>query len=102
MPTYILLSTLTPEGRHSLHKNPERIDVVNKDIEEFGCRVLSQYATLGAWDFVTIVEAPDNETAAHLAIDLGSRGTVNIQTLPALSLVDLRKVMKGPKQMGKN
>ncbi len=80
MPTYILLSTLTPEGRHSLHKNPERI---------------------GAWDFVTIVEAPDNETAAHLAIDLGSRGTVNIQTLPALSLIDLRKVMKGPKQMGK-
>jgi GYD domain len=68
-----------------------------------GCnfKVLSQYATLGAWDFVTIVEAPDNETAAHLAIDFGSRGTVNIQTLPALSLVDLRKVMKGPKQMGK-
>ena len=57
--------------------------------------------SLGAWDFVTIVEAPDNETAAHLAIDLGSRGTVNIQTLPALSLIDLRKVMKGPKQMGK-
>jgi len=45
MPTYILLSTLTPEGRHSLHKNPERIDAVNKDIEEFGCKVLSQYAT---------------------------------------------------------
>src|SRR5260221_14758231 len=101
MPTSVLMSKVATEGRHSLLQNPECIDAVNKDIEEFGCKVLSQYATLGAWDFVTIVEAPHNETAAHLAIDLGSRGTVNIQTLPALSLIDLRKVMKGPKQMGK-
>src|ERR1700737_3913139 len=98
MPTYILLSTLTPEGRHSLHKNPERIDAVNKDIEEFGCKVIGQYATLGAWDFVTIVEAPDNETAAHLAIDLGSRGTVNIQTLPALSPAHVRGGWRGAKR----
>src|SRR6266851_7944306 len=102
MPTYILLSTLTPEGRHSLHKNPERIDAVNKDIEEFGCKVLSQYATLGAWDFVTIVEAPDNETAAHLSIDLGSRGAVNITTLPAIPIDQLRDKLSGPKQMGRS
>ena len=102
MPTYILLSTLTPEGRHTLHKDPERIESVNTEIEKFGCKVLSQYATLGQYDFVTIVEAPDNETAAHLAIDLGSRGTVNIQTLPALSSTHLRQVMKGAKQIGKN
>jgi uncharacterized protein with GYD domain len=102
MPTYILLSTLTPEGRHTLHKNPERLTGVNKEIQEFGCKVISQYATLGAYDFVTIVEAPDNETAAHLSIDLGSRGTVNITTLPALSPTHLSEVMKGPKQIGKD
>jgi uncharacterized protein with GYD domain len=101
MPTYILLSTLTPEGRHTLHNNPERVDAVNTEIEKFGCKIINQYATLGAWDFVTIVEAPDNETAAHLSIDLGSRGTVNIQTLPALSTAHLRQVMTGPKQIGK-
>jgi uncharacterized protein with GYD domain len=101
MPTYILLSTLTPEGRHTLHKNPERITGVNKEIQDFGCKVINQYATLGAYDFVTIVEAPDNETAAHLSIDLGSRGTVNITTLPALSPTHLSEVMKGPKQIGK-
>jgi uncharacterized protein with GYD domain len=101
MPTYILLSTLTPEGRHTLHKHPERMDSVNQEIENFGCKILHQYATLGAWDFVTIVEAPDNETAAHLSIDLGSRGTVNIHTLPALSPTRLRQVMTGPKQIGK-
>ena len=101
MPTYILLSTLTPEGRHTLHKNPERITGVNKEIQDFGCKVINQYATLGAYDFVTIVEAPDNETAAHLSIDLGSRGTVNMTTLPALSPTHLSEVMKGPKQIGK-
>jgi len=101
MPTYILLSTLTPEGRHTLHKDPERVESVNKEIESFGCKVLSQYATLGPYDFVTTVEAPDNETAAHLAIDLGSRGTVNIQTLAALSPAHLRQVMKGAKQIGR-
>jgi uncharacterized protein with GYD domain len=101
MPTYILLSTLTTEGRHTIHKEPDRIDSVNKEIENFGCKVLAQYATLGQYDFVTIVEAPDNETAAHLSIDLGSRGTVNLQTLPALTPKHLREVLKGPKQMGK-
>lgn len=101
MPTYILLSTLTPEGRHTLHKDPERIESVNREIENFGCKVVSQYATLGQFDFVTTVEAPDNETAAHLAIDLGSRGTVNIQTLPALSPAHLRQVMKGANQIGR-
>jgi uncharacterized protein with GYD domain len=102
MPTYILLSSLTPEGRHTLHKNPERVAGVNDEIEKFGCKVISQYATLGLYDFVTVIEAADNETAAHLSIDLGSRGTVNIQTLPALSPANLSKAMKGPKQIGKD
>jgi uncharacterized protein with GYD domain len=101
MPTYILLSTLTPEGRRILHKDPDRMEKVNKEIAEFGCKVIAQYAVLGQCDFVTIVEASDNATVAHLSVDLGSRGTVNIMTLPAIPVADLRAKMKGPKQMGR-
>ena len=101
MPTYILLSTLTPEGRQTLHKTPDRLEAVNQEIAQFGCKVTAQYAVLGAYDFITIVEAPDNETAAHLSVDLGSRGTVNIVTLPAIPTSQLRKKLKGPKQMGR-
>ena len=74
MPTYILLSTLTPEGRQTLHRNPERLEEVNREITEFGCKVVAQYAVLGPYDFVSIIEADDNETIAHLSVDLGSRG----------------------------
>ena len=86
MAIYILLSTLTPEGRRTLHNNPDRLIEVNKEIEQFGCKVLAQYAVLGPYDFVSIVEAPDNETAAHLSVDLGSRGTVSLITLPAIRI----------------
>lgn len=100
MPTYVLLSTLTPEGRQTLHKNPDRLEEVNKEIEELGCKVVSQYAVLGGYDFVTVIEAPDNETAAHLSVDLGSRGTVNITTMPAMSIAELRNKLAGPGQIG--
>ncbi|MGA7761704.1 MAG: GYD domain-containing protein [Candidatus Binataceae bacterium] len=101
MPTYILLSSLTPEGRRTLHSDPDRLEQVNKEITDFGCKVVAQYAVLGGYDFVSIVEAPDNETVAHLSVDLGSRGTVNVMTLPAISISELRKKLKGPKQMGR-
>jgi len=101
MPTYILLSTLTQEGSQTMHKDPDRLEQVNKEIADFGCRVVAQYAVLGQCDFITIVEAADNETVAHLSVDLGSRGTVNIVTLPAISVEELRAKLKGPKQMGK-
>ncbi len=102
MPIYVLLSTLTTEGRQTMHAHPERLDAVNKEIEELGCRVLSQYAVLGGYDFVTIVEAPDNEVAAHLSVDLGSRGTVNIVTLPAIEIADLQRKLQGPDQIGRS
>ena len=101
MATYVLLSSLTPEGRQTLHKDPDRLEAVNKEIAEFGCKLLAQYAVLGFYDFVSIVEAPDNETVAHLSVDLGSRGTVNITTLAAIPTAEFRKKLKGPKQMGK-
>ena len=69
MGTYVLLSSLTPEGRETLHKNPERLTAVNDEIEKLGCRVITQYALMGPYDFLTIIEGPDNETVAHLAIE---------------------------------
>jgi uncharacterized protein with GYD domain len=101
MPTYILLSTMTSEGRQTLHKDPDRLDEVNQELADFDCQVVAQYAVLGQCDFITVIEAPDNETVAHLSVDLGSRGTVNIVTLPAIPLADLRAKLKGPKQMGR-
>ncbi len=102
MPNYVLLSTLTTEGRRTMHSHPERRGEVNKEISELGCRVVSQYAVLGGYDFVTIVEAPDNEVAAHLSVDLGSRGTVNIVTLPAIEIADLQRKLQGPDQIGRS
>lgn len=102
MPTYILLSTLTPEGRRTLHSDPDRLEEVNKEITVFGCKVVAQYAVLGSYDFVTIVEAADNETVAHLSVDLGSRGTVNVTTLPAIPTSQLRAKLKEPKHMARS
>jgi uncharacterized protein with GYD domain len=101
MPTYVLLTSLTPEGSQTLHKNPDRLEEVNKEITDFGCRVVTQYAVLGSYDFLTIVDAPDNETIAHLSVDLASRGTLKITTLPAIPIQMLRDKLKGGKQMGR-
>ena len=100
MPIYVLLSNLTAEGQQTLHRNPERLGEVNREVEAFGCKVLSQYVLLGEHDFLTVVEAPDDQTVAHLSVDLGSRGTVSIMTMPAISTTDFIQQLKGPKQMG--
>ena len=86
MPTYILLSTLTAEGRKTVKSKPERIKEVNKEVEALGAKVLAQYAVLGLHDFVNIVEAPDNETISRISVELGARGTVKIMSLPAIPL----------------
>ena len=83
MPIYILLSTLTSEGRRTIKERPERIKEVNKEIETFGAKVLQQYSVLGRYDFVNIVEAPNNDAITRVSIELGSRGTVQITSLPA-------------------
>ena len=86
MPLFILLSTLTQQGIQTLKSNPERLRQVNADVEELGCRVLHQWATLGEFDFVNVVEAPDTATIAKVSVALGARGSTRIQTLPALSI----------------
>ena len=92
MPTYILLSTLTAEGRKTIREKPKRIQEVNKEIETLGAKVLFQYAVLGPYDFVNVVEAPDNETILRMSLELGSRGTVSIISMPAIPVEDISHV----------
>ena len=89
-----MLSALTDEGRKTLKMRPERIKEVNKELEEMGVKVLSQYAVLGPYDFVNIVEAPSNEAISRIAIELGSRGTVKIMTLAAIPIDNFVKQLK--------
>ena len=86
MPYYILLSNLTDEGWKTVKEKPERIKEVNKELQAYGVRVISQYAVLGPYDFVNIVEAADNETIAKVSIELGSRGTVKILSMAAIPI----------------
>ena len=86
MPIYIMLSNLTAQGVQTLKSNPERLREVNRDVEELGARVLHQWATLGPFDFVNIVEAPDTATVAKVSVALGARGSAKLQTLPAMSI----------------
>jgi len=94
MPTYILLSTLTAEGGKTIKKRPERIREVNKEIEAFGVKVVSQYAVLGPYDFVNVIEAPDNTTVARVSVELGSRGTIKIMSLPAIPIEEFITAIK--------
>lgn len=94
MPHYIILSTLTDEGRRTLKQKPERILEVNKEIEGMGVKVLQQYAVLGPYDFVNIVEAKDNETVMKMSVEIGSRGSVQMLSLAALPVEDLIKNLK--------
>jgi uncharacterized protein with GYD domain len=91
---YILLSKLTSIGRKTIKDNPSRIQAVNKEIEAMGAKVIAQYATLGAFDFVNVVEAPDNKTIIKISVELGSRGTIIITTLPALALKEFLSIVK--------
>jgi len=97
MSTYILMTKLTAEGSKTLHANPERINAVNEEIGEFGCTVLSQYATLGRYDFVTVIEAPDEGSVAHMIVGLSSRGTVHIEAMPAIERSEFLDRLRGPR-----
>ena len=88
MPTYIMFSTLTPEGVQTVKNNPSRIKEVNKEIEQIGAKVVAQWATLGQFDFVNVVEAPDEKTMAKVSLELGSRGTASYQSLAAIPIDD--------------
>ncbi|HEY4915760.1 MAG TPA: GYD domain-containing protein [Solirubrobacteraceae bacterium] len=88
MPTYVMLTTLTPEGVQTVKNNPQRILEVNKEVQQLGATVKSQWATLGHVDFISIVEAPDDGTMARVSLELGSRGTARYETLSAIPIED--------------
>jgi uncharacterized protein with GYD domain len=94
MAKYILLSTLTPEGQKTLKNKPKRIKEVNDEIEAFGVKVLEQYAVLGPYDFVNLVEAPDNDAVFKMSVELGSRGTIKILSMPAITVDNLIASLK--------
>jgi len=94
MPTYILLSNLTDEGAKALKTNPKRLQEVNKEIEKFGAKVTAQYAVLGPYDFVSIVECPDNETIARVSVELASRGSIRLLTLAATPVANFIRTLR--------
>ena len=94
MATYIMLTNLTEEGRKTIRENPERIRQVNKEVEAMGVKVIAQYVMMGPYDFVNILEAPDNQTVAKVAVELGARGTLECLTVPAISLDDFINTLK--------
>ena len=89
MPTYLMLTTLTEKGTQTLNSHPSRLREVNRDVEELGAKVLHQWATLGGYDFVNVVEAPDDLTMANLSVKLGARGSVKFETLTLVPVDDL-------------
>jgi len=94
MAIYVMLTTLTDEGRKTIKDRPERIKEVNKEVEAMGAKVIAQYAVLGPYDFVNILEAPNNEVISKVAIELGSRGTLGTITLAALDIDSFIQIMK--------
>ena len=91
MAIYVMLTTLTDEGRKTIKQSPQRIKEVNKEVEAMGVKILAQYGLLGPYDFVNILEAPDNKAIARVAIELGSRGTLQTMTMAAMPVDELGK-----------
>ena len=94
MPYFVILSSLTDEGRKTIKKKPERILEVDKELEKMGVKVHEQYAVLGQYDFVNIVEAPNVETIMKTSAEIGARGSIELTTLPALPIRDFIKKLK--------
>ena len=86
MPTYIMLSTLTSDGVQTVKNNPQRIKEVNKEVEQIGAKVVAQWATLGRFDFINVVEAPNEKVMSKVSLELGSRGTAHYESLPAIPI----------------
>jgi uncharacterized protein with GYD domain len=94
MPVYVMLTTLTDAGRKAIQEEPERLREINKEVEFAGVKILNQYALLGQYDFLNVLEAPSNESIAKLAIRLSAKGTTQTLTLAAISIDDLIQTLK--------
>ncbi len=98
MPTYAMLSTVGPDGWATISENPDRIAAVKSEVESFGLTVVAQYALMGQYDFLSIIEAPDEKTMARAAVDLAARGTMRTTTLPAIPIDDFIASLKQGKK----
>ena len=94
MAIYVMLTNLTDEGRKTIKENPGRIKEVNKEVEAMGVKVLAQYVVMGPYDFINVIEAPNNQAVAKVAVELGSRGTLQTMTMAAMPLDDLIGALK--------
>ena len=94
MAKFVMLTTLTDEGRKTITENPGRIKEVNKEVEAMGAKILAQYTVLGPYDFINIIEAPSNEVISKVAVTLGARGTLQTLTLAAMDVDDFIKSLK--------
>ncbi len=95
MSTYVLLTKLTEKGYETMHHNPDRLDAVEGEITKLGCSVVAQYALLGEWDVLSIIEAPDPGTVVHMNIDLSARGTSTRMVMAALTADEFKEKLKG-------
>ena len=95
MGVYVILSRLTDEGRKTLKSKPDRLKEVNDEIEKMGAKVVKQYALLGEYDFLNILEAPDEYTVSKVMVELGARGTLETTTFTAMPIDDFLGRLKG-------
>ncbi|HEY8217850.1 MAG TPA: GYD domain-containing protein [Acidimicrobiia bacterium] len=95
MPTYVMLTTVGPDGWARIREQPERIKEVTAEVEAMGLTVLAQYALLGQWDFLNVIESPDEATMARAAVALAARGTMRTTTLQAVSVDELIESLRG-------
>lgn len=93
MAVFIMLTKLTPDGVKTLKDNPGRVQEVNREVEQLGVKVLNQWATLGEFDFVSVVEAPDERAMAKVSVELGSRGTTSNETMAAIPAEEFTKTL---------
>jgi len=94
--TFLLLSSLSPQGLQTLATTPERLLEVNREIERLGGRVVKQWALLGAYDFLSVVEAPDEGVISRITVELASRGSASFETLTALTVEELIETLGTP------
>jgi uncharacterized protein with GYD domain len=94
MGRYIIISNLTDEGAKTLKKNPGRVKEVNAELKDMGVNVLDQYAVLGNFDFLTIVEADDETTIARAVVEIASRGSIKTVTYKAIPIDEFIKSLK--------
>ena len=94
MPTYAMLTTLGPDGWETLRQKPDRIREVRSEVEALGLKVICQYALLGQYDFLNVIEAPDEQAMAKAAIMLAARGTMRTTTMQAIPVEELVETLK--------